>query len=968
MENSVISNIFKFVTLRAPQNFEYQKDLITIIKDHRIQDKYLPEEIHNVANDEDRFSGSEVGKHLLDQIKVHLPNVNSNKDVISLNNVIAEEVKNKFTIDERTQRLWLDDFVAVIKQHMTDFNKVRLLTELDDIIKKYLPRLTGISDYVEAVSDENSSQFCNDFNYLFERLYVLYVCKRRYPLNLEYIIDAQRALHLIRFLKIELDQKERIPTNAVKGCLYTLLTLLRRKDRQSYFTDKVEVLEDSDEQRFVKRTDCAIRQLTADTALIPKVTIETREDFASLFYNASPYLHQLFACLLGYYKPFNDIRPIGIGDLLVVKQFLCKYEAGEIAHVENVLKGESKERSYRRLDRTEDIFVIQTETNEVTESEFQSTDRYELKTESESTIQSDLNAEIAGAVSASYGTVNYSVSAGVSYSLSTNDARRSANNFAKDIVDRSLNRIQKRVSQERTTKKTYEVEEINKHGLNNTKGSSHISGIYRWLDKHYKAQVYNYGKRLMFEFVIPEPAAFIKTAFERNKKRENKPQSPNKPVFPALVIDQIDDATVNAYAALYNIADFEPKPPDTITIRSQPIQMTNAGDSTREFILDIPIGYEVSKANAAGSRQRRTNRDAGLYVAVGGENRMLGSDQAGNVYDTFDLDYESTGNLRDKLSIAVLSYGLQSYAFNVVITVKLTPERKREWQIKTYTKIMDAYEKKLAEYESALTEYQDKLDGYNASQGIMIQGRNPRINQEIIKTELKKHCITMIAKQFDNVKADDIQFNAMKERQENVDEETTVVTETKKVTQATPTLGTTVTVTETTVIESTTTSPVKIKIPAIDILEARDEGNIIQFLEQSFEWTQISYLLYPYFWGRMPNNWFEAQTFYEEEDLLYGKFLQAGSVRILVAVRPAYEVAVMHYLCTQKPWNGGPAPGINNPMYISIFKELRNQQDDLYGAEPYGTPWEVVMPTSLVYLQDNPDLPMYDCTPPTQKK
>jgi hypothetical protein len=47
----------------------------------------------------------------------------------------------------------------------------------------------------------------------------------------------------------------------------------------------------------------------------------------------------------------------------------------------------------------------------------------------------------------------------------------------------------------------------------------------------------------------------------------------------------------------------------------------------------------------------------------------------------------------------------------------------------------------------------------------------------------------------------------------------------------------------------------------------------------------------------------------------------------------------------------------------------RNQQDDLNGAKPYGEPWEVVVPTSLVYLQNNSDLknnsdlPEYKCTP-----
>ncbi len=192
--------------------------------------------------------------------------------------------------------------------------------------------------------------------------------------------------------------------------------------------------------------------MTEGSSVIPAVSIETTDDLAFLF-NATPYIHQLFACLLGYYKPFNDIRPIGIGDLLVVKQFLCKYEAGEIAHVENVLTGESKGRSHRRLDKTEDTFATQTDKNEETQRNLQTTDRYELKVETEATIQNDLKAELAASVSGSYGTVRSSVNAGIAYSLSTVDSRRSSNNFAKDIVDRSLARLQKRTREERILKR-----------------------------------------------------------------------------------------------------------------------------------------------------------------------------------------------------------------------------------------------------------------------------------------------------------------------------------------------------------------------------------------------------------------------------------------------------------------------------------------------------------------------------------
>ena len=99
------------------------------------------------------------------------------------------------------------------------------------------------------------------------------------------------------------------------------------------------------------------------------------------------------------------IRPLGIGDLKVVKQSLHRYVAGEVAHIENVLEGENKERKHRRLDRTEETFTIEIETVEETERDTQTTDRFELKKETEKTITEDMSVDAGITVSASYGPV-----------------------------------------------------------------------------------------------------------------------------------------------------------------------------------------------------------------------------------------------------------------------------------------------------------------------------------------------------------------------------------------------------------------------------------------------------------------------------------------------------------------------------------------------------------------------------------
>jgi hypothetical protein len=697
------------------------------------------------------------------------------------------------------------------------------------------------------------------------------------------------------------------------------------------------------------------------------VAIKTLDEFEAVM-SALPVVHSMFSLLVGYYRPFNTVQPVGIGDLLVVKQFLQQYEAGEVAHVENVLKGEKKVRTHRVLDRTEDVLTLTAETTEETTRELQTTERFELKAETESTIENDLNVEMSGQVSGRYGVVEVSASAGVSYSLSTTDARRSSNNFAKDVIDRSLSRIQKRVTEERTTRRTHEVEETNLHEIDNPAKGGNITGIYRWLDKRYKAQVYNYGKRMMFEFVLPEPAAFILQAFDRNRDRGGPPDIPQPPGKPNLIISQITQATVDTYADIFALGDVRAEPAAKMSVTKVFTGSGLAGEiaTAHEKQFDIPEGYVVSQATISGAYEGvnivAQGKDWGVFVGVGGRTTSAthprdGDDNFHQTISQRSLPFDP--RLAGALGVSILAYRVVAFEVSVALDLQLTDAARRTWQIGAYDAIMAAYERALSQYKAELTEYRDRLAGYAVSQGILIRGRNPRINQEIIRTELKKSCLAMIALQFDSERLDDIVFDAMKTRTESMDEAAVTRTEVKTVTTTQPDPDTTVTVTTTTMGEQVTTSQVPVNVPAVDVSDAVDEGRVIQFLEQAFEWQQISYVLYPYFWGRLPQKWYDAQRYYDEEDPLFARFLQSGAVRVLVASRPGFEAAVLHYLRTRQPWNGGPAPNIDDPLYLAMHEELRGQQDDLNGAVPYGDPWDVVVPTSLVYLQADATLPTY---------
>ncbi|MFP3693856.1 hypothetical protein, partial [Burkholderia sp. SIMBA_048] len=72
----------------------------------------------------------------------------------------------------------------------------------------------------------------------------------------------------------------------------------------------------------------------------------------------------------------------------------------------------------------------------------------------------------------------------------------------------------------------------------------------------------------------------------------------------------------------------------------------------------------------------------------------------------------------------------------------------------------------------------------------------------------------------------------------------------------------------------------------------------IKFMEQAFEWENLSYYLYPYYWGRK-TNWNDLYQS-DDTDPLFKAFLQSGMARVVATVRPGFEDAVQFYMATGK--------------------------------------------------------------------
>jgi hypothetical protein len=270
--------------------------------------------------------------------------------------------------------------------------------------------------------------------------------------------------------------------------------------------------------------------------------------------------------------------------------------------------------------------------------------------------------------------------------------------------------------------------------------------------------------------------------------------------------------------------------------------------------------------------------------------------------------------------------GSPTFAAAVTIVCERTDTAFENWQLEQYAAVVTQWESWNQEFEAAVHEAANSAKIQNANSTVM----NPLQGNAAIATEMRRLFLQMLE---------------------------------------IPDLGTGG-VLDPADLKTNPTTP-----PLLHPDLAAVMGRIVQFVEQAFEWPQMTYWLYPYYW-KAKSQWPQAIVL-ENADPAFGDFLRAGSARVVVPVRPGFELAVCHHLGVNPPlpWQAGSPPIIDDEPYLSIAEEIKSAQTPSAPPVRIDTPWPVRLPTSLIHLQDGSDLPVFrpptgsttstDPTPPT---
>lgn len=483
------------------------------------------------------------------------------------------------------------------------------------------------------------------------------------------------------------------------------------------------------------------------------------------------------------------VHSLGIADLLVVRQTLQSYVAGEISHITNVMATEERKTTHRHLQRVEETVSIDRETTTESERDLQSTERFSLSNEAKQVLEEEAKLNAGVTATATYGPVQVSANAAYATTSSQQTATTVASTFAKEVTQRATEKVTERVREQRSRTTIEEIEETNLHSFMNTSGS-HIVGIYQWVDVIYLARLFNLGRRLMLEFIVPEPAAFhiyAGAALQANGGGIDNPAPPTEPGPLGVLSSATDITALNyaAWAARYGAVEVEPPPQEWVTIAAAyaSSDINTQYDAVRDQSLRVPDGYAADTARIRLAISNSADGSSYARAFVGATECLT---TAGTALFTRTMDGE-TGIIP-----VILQSGKTYFLANIEILCRLTAEARDAWKLKTYNAITGAYEKRKAAHDHA------------AGDGAGLRGLSPSRNREIERKELKRGCLQLLTGQrFDA-------FSAMRVHQ-------------------------------------------SLDYPELLDARVALEGKYMQFFEQACDWLNMTYTFYPYFWTRKPN-------------------------------------------------------------------------------------------------------------------
>lgn len=390
------------------------------------------------------------------------------------------------------------------------------------------------------------------------------------------------------------------------------------------------------------------------------------------------------------------VLPLGYADLKVIRQHRKGYRLGELAHVENVMRGETREEAqqqHRRSD-TQQLELQHSDDDAQRQSGYQGR-TLNMEAGASSPVH-DLKREF-DSLQKQYASDGLSVKVTGGWTDTVDGPatlERQAVHYARDLLEHAASRIARKIGLERRQRTREEFSMQWRRRFQNDTGTAHVSGIYHWIDEVYQAHIEHTGSRLILECTLATPAAsFIARSNALHGLNLAVPVPPWQADGAVAAVCSPYDITRGNYLALarrYGAEVLAPPP-----LQCSVTASLGADPPHALATLAVPEGYQAISASVAyawsvlpaapGAAGVTPSLDVLLGAAV------LQIDPASAVNPGV-LAVPAWQACTGTVPAGVVAAGL-GYALNITLACQCADELPlfRQWQGAAYAGIMAAY-------------------------------------------------------------------------------------------------------------------------------------------------------------------------------------------------------------------------------------------------------------------------------------
>lgn len=668
------------------------------------------------------------------------------------------------------------------------------------------------------------------------------------------------------------------------------------------------------------------------------------------------------------------VRTAGVSDLYLLRSEWRGYVRGEIAALKSVMAKErlkqevSETRETERIESTDSMQSSEQETSQETRNSSELSK--EVATSLTASLQAGVNADVTGVFPGG----TYRVGANAQGSIGVSHAERLATRTAQEAVSKAVSRVESSVRTQRSTRELVRNITGQEYELDN-EGSTHVRGVYRWVDRVERFQIYKIPDRLQLEFQLPQPAEFFKARQSAAAALAEKGAPPQwKVTLDMTATDStlhkiIDQRSADKLASMYHATELPPMPKDllsmteVITVKADGTPADDQGTdllaplaSARQELV-IPEGYEAytveyfmsatpakgkwvrEKSNNAASAPGHDITEMHVFHSIVAE-AFIG----GRVEYVTDWRPENQ-NLEDLFTTQGSAWNRSPNFGNAfarssgVRSIGLAPGTQSPTDAPVRTRLVVGFRAVGASHLQATVRVHCRRTAesyaiWRQQVHDVLYNAWARWNRDY---ESSRQTSTMFGL------APTGERSPLKNRK-------VIVEELKRqiiawLLEESPFAGR----------GSLKPRTGNEAWRDIDVNQTVANAPIIQFFEQAFDWPSMAWLFYAYYWADK-SNWTELASL-EANDPEMEAFLRAGSARVLVPVRKSFEDAVKYWLVYRQPFLGRGLPLPGHPLFVALADEIRNLTESSVEGLPVGRAWDVKTATQFVWLDESTALP-----------